>query len=417
MSEPQIRIVIPASNEEARISTTIREYCEHFGARARVVVVANGCSDRTEEIVEALQTRYANLALISIGARIGKGGAVRAGFSSGIEPLLGFTDADGSTSAREFDRLITSLREFEVDGIIGSRWTRGAIMQRRQPLVRRIASRVFNGLVRVFFGLPYRDTQCGAKIFQRGAIVKVLPRLEISNFAFDVDLLYQLRRAGCSVLESPIAWSESFTASKVRLFGASCSMLLAIVLLRVRDSLLSQIAPFEYLGRRSLIPVCDAFTLLILTARQPHGRAVDGYVNELAERWQTLGHTVHWLHMDGWAARLKVLLWYALFGRREYDALVEVASSRPYFIPAFSMKPAFLILSSDRPAPSKFYKRCYGAVQKIVPGNSPAPDRADAIVQQIKSRGLYVAVFDRADGNWSINYTDSESRVARRQKL
>src|SRR6266404_2702171 len=98
MSEPEIRIVVPASNEESRISTTIREYCEHFGDRARVVVVANGCEDGTEHVVKTLQERYTNLALITINARIGKGGAVRAGFSSGLEPLVGFTDADGSTS-------------------------------------------------------------------------------------------------------------------------------------------------------------------------------------------------------------------------------------------------------------------------------------------------------------------------------
>jgi len=244
MTEPEIRIVVPASNEEGRISTTVREYCEHFGARARIVVVANGCEDGTERVVTALQERYPNLALIAISARIGKGGAVRAGFSSGVETLVGFTDADGSTSAREFDRLITRLREFEADGVIGSRWLSASLVQRPQPALRRLASRIFNGIVRLLFGLPFRDTQCGAKVFRRGAIEKIFSQLEVANFAFDVDLLYRLQKAGCSVIETPIAWSEHFTASKVRLLSASFSMLLAILRLRLRDSLLARVPLF-----------------------------------------------------------------------------------------------------------------------------------------------------------------------------
>jgi len=408
-----MRIVVPASNEESRIANTVVEYCQHFGHRARVVVVANGCEDETERIVLMLQQRFENLALISINAKIGKGGAVRVGFLSGVEPLVGFTDADGSTSAREFDRLMTHLREFEADGIIGSRWLKGAVMQRPQPLSRRIASRVFNAVVRVLFGLRYRDTQCGAKIFVRSAIERVFPHLEVSNFAFDVDLLYQLNRKGCTVIEWPIAWSESFKASQVRLLSASCSMLLAIIRLRLRDSLLARIAFFDYLARRSVIPVRHSCRSLILVVRSQ-------FADELARHWQEGGHTVEWIMASGFRSRLRVLVWYVFFGRREYDAVIEVPSTVPYLIPAFSIKPRFLIEFRNSPPrlARSIYRRWYRRVRRISADDDiAAREHADNALQAIKASGMYLALFDRQDGNWSITFTDNKSHTTKRQQL
>lgn len=419
MSTPEVRIVIPACNEEERISSTIREYCEHFGDRARIVVVANGCEDGTEQVVESFQQRYPNLALIAINARIGKGGAVRAGFSSGVESLVGFTDADGSTSPREFDRLVAHLREFEADGVIGSRWMHGAIMQRPQPLMRRIASRIFNGLVRVLFRLPYRDTQCGAKVFTRQAIEQIFPQLEVSNFAFDVDLLYRLRKAQRAVLESPIIWAENFQASTVRLATASWSMLFAILRLRLRDSLFGHVPFFEYVARRSVIPVKESFHLLVLGTLKEHPRDVDDYTEQMALGWGDAGHSVQWLQTSNFWWRLRIAVWYALFGRREFDAVIEVASGIPYFIPAFSVKPCFLVVArrmKPESTSARLYRRWYSRVPRITGDRSPAVE-ARAIIAQIKSSGLYVALFDRQDGNWSLTVTGTQPSPAKHEQL
>ncbi|MEO9263282.1 MAG: glycosyltransferase, partial [Candidatus Baltobacteraceae bacterium] len=122
----------------------MRQYCARFATEAVILVVANGCTDNTVSIVRAMQDRYANLELIEIAGRIGKGGAVRAGLWIGLEEFVAFVDADGSTSADEFARLYQLLDRSDDDAIIGSRWLRGARIEQRQPLTRRIASRGFN---------------------------------------------------------------------------------------------------------------------------------------------------------------------------------------------------------------------------------------------------------------------------------
>ncbi|MBV8280788.1 MAG: glycosyltransferase, partial [Candidatus Eremiobacteraeota bacterium] len=134
-----IRIVIPACNESSRIAPTLLQYCSHFGTAAMVLVVANGCSDDTSRIVRDLQDRFDNLELIETSARIGKGGAIRIGLATGHEELVGFVDADGSTNAAEFERLVGIARNGRAEAVIGSRWIAGARLGARQPLLRQLA--------------------------------------------------------------------------------------------------------------------------------------------------------------------------------------------------------------------------------------------------------------------------------------
>jgi hypothetical protein len=128
-------------------------------------------------------------------------------------PLVGYFDADGSTSIEEMKRLFLSLAA--VDGAIGSRWIPGSTLKVRQSVLRQLESRAFNLLIRVLFGLTYHDTQCGAKVFKKSAIDAVLPMMISRGFEFDVELLWRLRGAGYMVAEVPIEWQNKVD-SRVR---------------------------------------------------------------------------------------------------------------------------------------------------------------------------------------------------------
>ena len=79
--------------------------------------------------------------------------------------------------------------------IIASRWMPGARISVQQPSSAAWPWRLFNALVRLMFGLRISDTQCGAKLLTRDAVQAILPHIGITQWAFDVDLLFQLRRA------------------------------------------------------------------------------------------------------------------------------------------------------------------------------------------------------------------------------
>ncbi len=417
---PSIRIVIPACNEAKRIAPTLRDYCEYFGSRALIVVVANGCTDDTEGVVRELQSVYANLVLVSIAGRIGKGGAVRVGFSSGIEPIMCFADADGSTSAAQFSRLVEALEDPALQGVIGSRWSEGSVVRCTPPLSRRIASRSFNFLVHLLFDLRYRDTQCGAKVFKRSAVERVFSRLELSNFAFDIDLLHQLTLDGASIAELPIEWAETFEGSQVRLIPASVSMLAAILRLRFRDSIVARLPFFDYLARDSVIRVRQRIMMLVLSgAESPAG------FDEIIRNMQAMGHDVRWIRDEKGSlfSRARLMVWYALFGRRQYDAVVEVSTNHPFLIPAVSAKPSFLVSWGSAPGESavaaRIYRRWYRRVLAVDCSAEGKDYRriADELVLAINGDSEYLAIFDRLDEDWSLHFTDMATGVPRRERL
>jgi glycosyltransferase involved in cell wall biosynthesis len=179
-----------------------------------MIVVCDG-TDGTARVVEEIARIRTDLAIrcLTFDHRLGKGGGVIAGLSAARAPLVGFFDADGSTTMTEMMRLFSCLAN--NDGAIGSRWVAGSTLTVRQGILRRLESRSFNLLIRFLFGLDFHDTQCGAKVFKKTAIDRVLPTLVSRGFEFDVELLWRLRQAGCRVVEVPIEW-QNIGNSRVR---------------------------------------------------------------------------------------------------------------------------------------------------------------------------------------------------------
>jgi len=230
----KISIVIPAYNEEKRIGRTLEEYGAFFSKpewNVEIIVVMNGCTDRTLEVVKEFELKYPIIRHLDFKSA-GKGFAINMGFRSAKGDYIGFSDADGSTSAEEFSKLISHLINIKEDGIIASRWLKTSQVFPKQPILRRIASRCFNFIVKSMFGLWFSDTQAGAKLFKREAIIKILSSLNTTQWSFDIDLLYQMKREKFKIIEFPITWRDA-EGSKVNIIKTSIKMFVSIVRLRL----------------------------------------------------------------------------------------------------------------------------------------------------------------------------------------
>ena len=164
-------LVIPAYNEEFRIMPLLEGITRFDG---ELIVVCDG-TDGTADVVEGVAARRGDprIRCLRFDHRLGKGGGVLAGLAAARAPLVGYFDADGSTSIGEMLRLFAAVAS--VDGAIGSRWVPGSKLTIRQGILRRMESRGFNLLIRLLFGLRYHDTQCGAKVFRKAVVDTVLP--------------------------------------------------------------------------------------------------------------------------------------------------------------------------------------------------------------------------------------------------
>lgn len=207
-------IVIPAYNEEKRIEKTVRDYSQYFKEQAEILIVLNGCRDKTGEIVRNLKKDLSNIEYLEFSEAIGKGAAVRQGFHRIFNndtrckmqdtSLIGFVDADEATSPEEYERLAGLIGE--ADGVIGSRFLKGAEVLGRSFL-RNIVGYKFHLIVKILFNLPYKDTQCGVKIFKVDALKKILPDLKVNNMAFDVEMLLAARKHNLKVEEISTIWN------------------------------------------------------------------------------------------------------------------------------------------------------------------------------------------------------------------
>ena len=238
----KVSIVIPAYNEEKRIGKTLETYSNYFERLRKkreldyeILIVINNTTDKTEYIVKAWRKKNKKIRYLNL-IRGGKGYALIEGFKDALKRdnnLIGFVDADMATSPEYFYDLIKFIDVY--DGVIASRYMKGSIIEPKPTIQRLIAKRIFNFLIRIVLFLPYRDTQCGAKIFKRYALEKVLQDISMSQWAFDVDLLYSLKKIGFRIKEIPTKWSDK-EYSKINFWKAGPWMALGVIRLRMINS-------------------------------------------------------------------------------------------------------------------------------------------------------------------------------------
>lgn len=231
-------LLIPAYNEEHRIGPVLEEYVGYFGrhyeGRFRLVVILNGCRDNTLGVVRAAEERHPCISHSDFPAAIGKGGALIEGLKlAQMADLIGYVDADGATPPAAFHDLVRCMEDASLACAIASRWLPGAVVHHFQPENRRFASRLFHLFVELFFQMGILDTQCGAKVMRRDAVEAIHDRLTLADLAFDVNLLFSLRRGGFEIREVPTQWSDKSGSKVVFNLRTSLNMLLSLVRLRL----------------------------------------------------------------------------------------------------------------------------------------------------------------------------------------
>jgi glycosyltransferase involved in cell wall biosynthesis len=215
MSSSSLSIIIPAYNESARIAKTLRQvvaYLEDQPGGGEVVVVDDGSKDDTAGVSEAVfaesGARRVETRVIRVEPNRGKGNAVRTGLLAARNTVAAFFDADLSMPITETPKLVEPIRSGQYDVVFGSRALDRRLVGTHQPWAREQSGRVFNLMMRLLTGLPFKDTQCGFKAFRMDVCRAVVEGALIDRFGFDVELLFIAHRAGLRMLEYPVRWDD-----------------------------------------------------------------------------------------------------------------------------------------------------------------------------------------------------------------
>ncbi|CAN5133604.1 glycosyltransferase family 2 protein [soil metagenome] len=215
-----LSIIIPAFNEENRLPETlalVRDWVERQKFSVEVLVVDDGSTDGTVAVVQEIAHRFPGLRVITNEVNKGKGGVVAQGMLEAAGEWRLFMDADASTPIAELQKLLKHTGKFEV--IIGSRYLNPDSIKVKQPLKRRIVSRLWNVVIQTSLLPGIRDTQCGFKLFSAAASQAIFSKQQVDGWLFDVEILTIARHLSYAIKEVPVDWYDS-RDSKLRAMRA-----------------------------------------------------------------------------------------------------------------------------------------------------------------------------------------------------
>ncbi len=207
----KLSIVIPAYNEATRIEPTLREGCRYFDQlleEYEFLVVDDGSSDNTGQLVSRLQTELPAIRLLANSRNLGKGGALQHGMLAASGDYLLFCDADQSTPFGEMEKFLPAVEQGHPV-IIGTRKSQGANIEKHQPWLRETMGKGFTFLSRRLIGVQVSDFTCGFKVFSREAAREIFSRQRIHDWSFDSEILHIAVQLGYSITEVPVTWINS----------------------------------------------------------------------------------------------------------------------------------------------------------------------------------------------------------------
>lgn len=228
----KLSLVLPAYNEQERIAESVRAVdcaLARMGCTYEIIVGSDGCTDRTVEAVRRLGLPSTRIIERPHG---GKGAILRDCLMTSRGEYAGFLDADLEIDVSYVPEFVKALDD-GFDAAVASKTLNYAYASERR-LSRRISTRGYNLLVRLFFGSPLTDHQAGLKLFRGDYLRSILPSIDSAGWLWDTEVLLRLLRDGKRIKEIPVK-TRSFRESRVGMIVTSFDMLGGLLGLYLRE--------------------------------------------------------------------------------------------------------------------------------------------------------------------------------------
>ncbi|NNE07482.1 MAG: glycosyltransferase family 2 protein [Gemmatimonadetes bacterium] len=194
LEKPAISFFFPACNEEKtveelalRADKVLREVASDY----EVIIVDDGSTDRTGEIADRLASEHRRIRVVHHEQNRGYGSALRTGFKEAKLDFIFYTDGDLQFDIAEMPKLIPLIEDADIVSAYK--------IKRMDTWERKIVSWVYNTSLRVFFDLPFKDVNCGFKLYRR----EVFDRIELKSTRglIDAEVLLKARKAGFRIVQ------------------------------------------------------------------------------------------------------------------------------------------------------------------------------------------------------------------------
>ncbi len=238
MQYPSVSLIIPCYNESIRVAKMIdgiKEFIATWHGLFEIIIIDDGSTDDTVSLIKN-NLLYKNLLAdnkiqLIQQTNTGKGGALQKGITAASLDFVLTVDADMATHPVEImNWRLQNKATFARDTIcIASR----TLAASKLILIsnRRSSGKLFNTIVRIITNLPFKDTQCGFKLYPRAIAQQLFANLRTKGWAHDVEILLQANKQSIPVIEMPITWNER-DASKINVLRDGMKMLWEVMKMR-----------------------------------------------------------------------------------------------------------------------------------------------------------------------------------------
>ncbi len=244
MANPKLSIIFPAYNEAENIKhgalERVSSYLDKVDFTYEVLIVDDGSNDETASLTKEKIKDKKDYRLIE-NKHGGKAITVITGMEEARGEIVLFSDMDQATPLSEIEKFLPEFEE-KFDLVIGSRKGR-----KGAPLIRKLSAWGFSVLRAVILGLPFKDTQCGFKAFNRSSVEKIVPKIKREwgvvhfkggavNAGFDVELLYLAKKYGYKIAEIEVEWNYVDT-ERVQVVKDAAAAIYDMLRIRINDLL------------------------------------------------------------------------------------------------------------------------------------------------------------------------------------
>ncbi len=194
----RVAIVVPVHNEGQTIEGVLRDYTAQVAAKlgSEILVCEDGSTDNTREVLRRLSGELP-LRILTNEARLGYGGGVKRGLLLAEGDALFFSDSDGQYDPRDFWDL--RQRMDGADMVIGVK------TRREEPPHRILLSRGFHLLVKILFGVPLRDIDCGFRLIRKDVVDSIVDSVGDLPYSFWAEFTILTYLAGFRIAEVPVS--------------------------------------------------------------------------------------------------------------------------------------------------------------------------------------------------------------------
>jgi glycosyltransferase involved in cell wall biosynthesis len=195
---PGLSVFFPAYNDSGTIASlviTAIQSASKLTPDYEVIVVNDGSSDSTGQILDELARLYPQVRVVTHTVNRGYGGALRSGFGAASKEIIFYTDGDAQYDPSEMEALWRKMAP-------GTDLVNGFKISRADPLHRIIIGRIYHHTVKTLFGLRVRDVDCDFRLLRRSIFDTV--RLEKNSGVICLEMMKKIQDAGFTIVEVPV---------------------------------------------------------------------------------------------------------------------------------------------------------------------------------------------------------------------